>query len=126
MGRETAPSVFTDQQYVSQWTSFTKNVTAAADILRKKVPYRKRPLCLRSLARLPPSCREERHLFVPCWFADQAMCSWPSLVQSCRRISQGHYNGSFCVGNHGVLQDFISESGIRGNLTGFTPDIAAV
>ncbi|KAH9058325.1 hypothetical protein EDB87DRAFT_916491 [Lactarius vividus] len=120
MGHETAPSVFNHCSAIRlAWTAFTENVTAAAcDILGKRVHYREQPLRLRTLARLPPSCHKEWHLSVPCGLADQAVCSRPSLVQSCHRISQDHYSDSFWAGTHGVLQDFMSKSGI---VTGFTP-----
>ena len=48
------------------------------------------------------------------------------LITTFRRISQHHYSGSFCSGNNGILQDLMSKASIRGNLTGFAPDIAAV
>jgi len=41
------------------------------------------------------------------------------------RISQHHYSGSFCSGSGGLLQDLMTKSTIRSNLTGFSPDIAA-
>ena len=43
-----------------------------------------------------------------------------------RRISQHHYSSTFCSGTPGVLQDLMSKSYIRGNLTQFELDIAAV
>lgn len=41
-------------------------------------------------------------------------------------ISQHHYSGSFCAGSEGILQDLMTKSTIRGNLSSFSPDIAAV
>ncbi|KDR77805.1 hypothetical protein GALMADRAFT_65725 [Galerina marginata CBS 339.88] len=41
-------------------------------------------------------------------------------------MSVHRYSGSFCQGSGGLLQDLMTKSTIRGNLTGFTPDIAAV
>lgn len=35
------------------------------------------------------------------------------------RISQHHYSGSFCSGSNGVLQDLMTKSTIRSNLTQF-------
>ncbi|KAJ7494595.1 glycoside hydrolase family 79 protein [Mycena galericulata] len=40
-------------------------------------------------------------------------------------ISQHHYSGSFCSGNGGLLQDLMTKSTIRSNLSSFTPDIEA-
>ena len=48
------------------------------------------------------------------------------LIPPFRRISQHHYSGSFCSGNNGILQDLMSKASIRGNLTEFAADIAAV
>ncbi|KAH8994819.1 hypothetical protein EDB92DRAFT_1934109 [Lactarius akahatsu] len=105
-------SSFDVQQYVSQWTAFTENVTAAVnDVLGKRVP-------LQGAAFAEPS--HTAAYIVPCGFADQAVCSRPSLVQSCHGLLQDHYSGSFCAGTHGVLQDFISKSG-----TGATPRAGA-
>lgn len=42
------------------------------------------------------------------------------------RISQHRYSGSFCQGSGGLLQDLMTKSTIRGNLTVFKPDIDAV
>ena len=42
------------------------------------------------------------------------------------RISQHHYSGSFCQGTNAILQGLMSKAGIRGNLTSYTADIAAV
>ncbi|KAJ7284845.1 glycoside hydrolase family 79 protein [Mycena rebaudengoi] len=38
-------------------------------------------------------------------------------------ISQHHYSGSFCTGSSGLLQDLMTKSTIRSNLSIFTPDI---
>ncbi|KAG2046673.1 glycoside hydrolase family 79 protein [Suillus hirtellus] len=40
-------------------------------------------------------------------------------------ISQHHYSGSFCAGNGAALQDLMTKSYIRGNLSAFIPDIEA-
>ncbi|TFY74559.1 hypothetical protein EWM64_g9455 [Hericium alpestre] len=40
-------------------------------------------------------------------------------------ISQHHYEGSFCSGSNGLLQDLLSKAHTRGNLSAFAPDIAA-
>lgn len=42
-----------------------------------------------------------------------------------RRVSQHHYSGSFCSGNGGLLQDLMTKSTIRSNLSSFNPDISA-
>jgi hypothetical protein len=40
-------------------------------------------------------------------------------------ISQHHYSGSFCTGGGAVLQDLMTKSYIRGNISMFIPDIEA-
>jgi hypothetical protein len=40
-------------------------------------------------------------------------------------ISQHHYSGSFCTGSGAALQDLMTKSYIRGNLSAFIPDIEA-
>ncbi|GLB40573.1 putative glycosyl hydrolase family 79 C-terminal beta domain [Lyophyllum shimeji] len=40
-------------------------------------------------------------------------------------VSQHHYSGSFCSGNAGLLQDLMTKSTIRANLSLYLPDIAA-
>lgn len=40
-------------------------------------------------------------------------------------ISQHRYSGSFCSGSEGLLQDLMNKATIRGNLSTFSPDIAA-
>ncbi|KZP27312.1 glycoside hydrolase family 79 protein [Athelia psychrophila] len=40
-------------------------------------------------------------------------------------ISQHHYSGSFCSGNGDLLQNLMTKSTIRSNLTSFLPDITA-
>lgn len=40
-------------------------------------------------------------------------------------ISQHHYSGTFCSGTGGLLQDLMTKSTIRGNLSAFAPDIVA-
>lgn len=41
------------------------------------------------------------------------------------RISQHHYSGSFCSGNGGLLQDLMTKSTIRSNISSFSEDVAA-
>jgi len=40
-------------------------------------------------------------------------------------VSQHQYSGSFCTGGGAVLQDLMSKSYIRGNISVFIPDIEA-
>ncbi|PPQ71401.1 hypothetical protein CVT26_011116 [Gymnopilus dilepis] len=57
-------------------------------------------------------------------FANNILTSAPgSLIGT---ISQHHYSGSFCSGDGGLLQDLMTKSTIRGNLSQYSPDITAV
>jgi hypothetical protein len=48
------------------------------------------------------------------------------ILEPCYRLSQHHYSGTFCTGTPVVVQDLMSKSNIRSNLTQYASDIAAV
>ncbi|KAJ7650426.1 glycoside hydrolase family 79 protein [Roridomyces roridus] len=56
-------------------------------------------------------------------FANGILDSYPGQFIS--TISQHHYSGSFCSGSGGLLQDLMTKSTIRSNLSSFIPDIEA-
>ncbi|KAN0138028.1 glycoside hydrolase family 79 protein [Lactarius tabidus] len=49
-----------------------------------------------------------------------------NVQQYASQFSQHHHSGTFCTGTPVVLQDLMSKSNIRSNLTQYAPDIAAV
>jgi hypothetical protein len=57
---------------------------------------------------------------------DETITQIHAFIDRMTRISQHHSSGSFYSGDNGVLQDPMSKASIRGNLTGFVADIAAV
>lgn len=63
-------------------------------------------------------------------FSPQALLneglSSPGLANLVSTYSQHHYSGSFCQADPSLLQDLMSKSNIRGNLSAFVPDIASV
>ncbi|KAJ7599271.1 glycoside hydrolase family 79 protein [Mycena floridula] len=106
-------SNYSIQNYVSDWKTFAANVTATVGSTK----------------------------FWGCAFAGSSHSSTGFSPQSAfnsglltsippgsaiTTISQHHYSGSFCSGNAGLLQDLMTKSTIRANLTIFKPDAAAV
>ncbi|KAF8485871.1 hypothetical protein DFH94DRAFT_708576 [Russula ochroleuca] len=111
-------SSFNVQQYVSQWTTFANNVTAAANhILGTNVPLQG--------AAFAGSSHSSTAGFSPQAIFQNGILSSPAGSQI-KLISQHHYSGSFCTGTNGILQDLMSKANIRGNLTSYSADIAAV
>lgn len=120
---------------VHRWTAFAENVTAAAnDVLGTRVPLQGAAFARSShkpTAGFSPQAIFQNGILSSPAGSQIKLCV-PDLLESqncsssCRRISQHHYSGSFCTGTLGVLQDLMSKSSIRSNLTAFAPDIAAV
>ncbi|KAF8900153.1 glycoside hydrolase family 79 protein [Gymnopilus junonius] len=104
-------------QYVPQWVSFATNVSAAAGISKTSTTKFWG-------AAFAGSSHSTTGFSPQGIFANNILSSAPgSLITA---ISQHHYSGSFCAGNGGILQDLMTKSTIRGNLTQYSPDIAAV
>ncbi|KAG6879675.1 hypothetical protein C0992_012973 [Termitomyces sp. T32_za158] len=103
-------------QYVKEWTTFATNISAAMGINSGSTTK-----------------------FWGCAFADSSHSNSGFSPQSAFQqgllkskagslistISQHHYSGTFCSGSGGLLQDLMTKSTIRGNLSAFTPDIVA-
>ncbi|KAI0027404.1 hypothetical protein K488DRAFT_61654 [Vararia minispora EC-137] len=110
-------SNYSINDYVPQWTTFAKNVTTTASkLMGRKVP-------LQGLA-FAFSTRNANG------FSAEAAIDLGILGSSAgkqiKQISQHHYSGSFCTGSAALLQDLMTKSAIRSNLTFFNSDIAAV
>ncbi|KAH7928288.1 glycoside hydrolase family 79 protein [Leucogyrophana mollusca] len=104
-------------EYVDQWTSFATNVSATAGLSASS--YTKLIGCA-----FAGSSHNDLQGFSPqAAFADGLLDSTPGRL--IRTISQHQYSGSFCTGGGAVLQDLMTKSYIRGNITVFTPDINA-
>lgn len=103
-------------QYVQNWTAFATNVSATAGL-----------------------CSDSKTKFIGAAFAESSHNVTGLSPQSIfnagilnskvgaliTTISQHHYSGSFCSGNGGLLQDLMTKSTIRSNLSSFSPDISA-
>ncbi|EGN99003.1 glycoside hydrolase family 79 protein [Serpula lacrymans var. lacrymans S7.3] len=103
-------------EYISQWSTFAANVSDAAGL--SPTSYTKF---------IGGAFAGSSHNVT--WFSPQAIFfggilnSEPgSLI---RTISQHDYSGSFCTGSGAVLQQLMTKSYIRGNISVFIPDISA-
>ncbi|THH14807.1 hypothetical protein EW146_g5586 [Bondarzewia mesenterica] len=107
----------TPQNYVSQWTKFAMNVSAIASaVLEKTVPFWAGSFAFSS---------HSTSGFSPQFIINDGILD-SEAGSRIATISQHHYSGSFCSANNGVLQDLMTKSTIRGNLTAFSPDIKVV
>lgn len=110
-------SSFNVQQYVTEWTTFARNVTATAKgILGANVS-------LQGAAFIGSSHSTTG-------FSPQAIFKNGILSSSAgsqiKLISQHLYSGTYCSGNNVILQGLMSKASIRGNLTAFADDITTV
>ncbi|KAG6887825.1 hypothetical protein C0995_012372 [Termitomyces sp. Mi166 len=110
------PRSYNIAQFVKEWTVFATNISAAMGISSGSTTK-----------------------FWGCAFAGSSHSTSGFSPQSAFKqgllkskpgsfistISQHHYSGTFCSGNGGLLQDLMTKSTIRGNLTAFIPDIVA-
>ncbi|ESK88247.1 glycoside hydrolase family 79 protein [Moniliophthora roreri MCA 2997] len=110
------PSTFNISQYVKEWINFANNVSTAGGISSSS----KRKFFGGAFA---GSGHSNTSFSPQGMFANGILSSAPGSQIS--TISQHHYSGSFCSGNGGLLQDLMTKSTIRSNLSMFIPDIAA-
>ncbi|THV07040.1 glycoside hydrolase family 79 protein [Dendrothele bispora CBS 962.96] len=108
---------FNISEYVQQWTDFAQNVSVAAGINSTS-----------DVKFWGGAFAESSHS--GSGFSPQGMFSNGILNSSEGKligtVSQHHYSGSFRPGDSGLLQDLMTKSTIRSNLTMFLPDISAV
>jgi len=115
-GARTA-STWTIQEYVKEWTNFAQNVSVAAGITSGSGP--------KFIGTAFAGSSHSASSFSPQGaFANGLLTSAPGKLITA--ISQHHYSGSFCSGSGALLQDLMTKSNIRGNVSSFSPDIAAV
>ncbi|KAF9565353.1 glycoside hydrolase family 79 protein [Agrocybe pediades] len=109
-------SSYTSTQYVQEWTNFAANVSAAAGISSSS-----------HTKFWGASFAGSSHSTTG--FSPQAIFKEGILNSNAgsfiSTISEHRYSGSFCSGSGGLLQDLMTKSTIRSNLTQFTPDITA-
>jgi hypothetical protein len=113
-GRDSSWNV---QEYVSQWEEFAYNISTTANISKS---------CYTKLigAAFAESSHNNLSGFSPQAIFNLGILESPA-GQLIETISQHHYSGSFCTGGGAVLQDLMTKSYIRGNISMFSPDIEA-
>ncbi|TFK35368.1 glycoside hydrolase family 79 protein [Crucibulum laeve] len=109
-------SSYTSTQYTKEWTTFATQVISAAGITSSSHTK------LWGAA-FAGSSTTTTGFSPQAIFSEGILSSTPGALIS--TISQHHYSGSFCSGSGGLLQDLMTKSTIRGNLTTFKPDITA-
>ncbi|KAJ7717723.1 glycoside hydrolase family 79 protein [Mycena maculata] len=108
-------SNYTVEEYTAEWITFATNMSAAADLANSNTKIWG--------AAFANSDHSDDGFSPQGIFANGILDSVPgSFITT---ISQHHYSGSFCTGNGGLLQDLMTKSTIRSNLTEFSPDIQA-
>lgn len=76
-------------------------------------------------------CRCTRFTFIYGWCRHinvRTVHDWSRITfifQYLHSITQHHYSGTFCSGNGALLQDLMTKSTIRSNLSAYIPDIRA-
>ncbi|KAN0093122.1 glycoside hydrolase family 79 protein [Tylopilus felleus] len=112
-GRNSSWSVF---EYVPQWIQIATNVSETAGL--SETSFTKL-----IGAAFAGSSHNISGFSPQAIFADGILDTYPgSLITT---ISQHQYSGSFCTGSGAVLQDLMTKSYIRGNISVFEPDIQA-
>ncbi|KAJ7931346.1 glycoside hydrolase family 79 protein [Mycena leptocephala] len=122
---------YNSSQYVQEWTAFASNISDAVDLSRTKTRF---------LAGSFAGSSSKTTGFSPqAIYNENVLDSSPgSLIAA---FSEHHYSGksddlkipahhqplsgSFCTGNGGLLQDLMTKSTIRSNLTIYTTDVVA-
>ncbi|KAG1882085.1 glycoside hydrolase family 79 protein [Suillus subluteus] len=105
------------QEYVSQWEEFAYNVSTTANLSESS--YTKL-----IGAAFAGSSNNNLSGFSPQAIFNLGILESPA-GQLIETISQHHYSGSFCTGGGSVMQDLMTKSYIRGNISMFVPDIEA-
>ncbi|KAG2145236.1 glycoside hydrolase family 79 protein [Suillus clintonianus] len=105
------------QEYVSEWEEFAYNVSITANLSDS------------SYTKLIGAAFAESSHNNLSGFSPQAIFNLGILEspagQLVETISQHHYSGSFCTGGGAVLQDLMTKSYIRGNVSEFSSDVEA-
>ncbi|KAJ2921623.1 hypothetical protein H1R20_g15470, partial [Candolleomyces eurysporus] len=103
-------------QYISEWKAIASNVTTTLKITSSSNT--------KFWGAAFAASSHSNNGFSPQALFYQGLLTSPpgSLIST---ISQHAYSGSFCEGNGALLQDLMTKAYIRGNLSRFTPDIAA-
>ncbi|KAJ7475659.1 glycoside hydrolase family 79 protein [Mycena latifolia] len=109
------PKSYNSSQYVQEWTTFASNISEAVRLSTTKTKF---------LAGSFAGSSSTTTGFSPQSIFSKGIRDSPPgpLIAA---FSEHHYSGSFCTGNGGLLQDLMTKSTIRSNLTIYTADVAA-
>ncbi|KAJ6513350.1 glycoside hydrolase family 79 protein [Mycena sanguinolenta] len=108
-------STYNVAQYTTQWIQFATNMSQTANLANSDTKIWG--------AAFAGSSHTTTGFSPQGIFANGILNSAPGNFIN--TISQHHYSGSFCAGSEGLLQDLMTKSTIRSNLSSFTPDIEA-
>ncbi|RDB31001.1 Beta-glucuronidase [Hypsizygus marmoreus] len=111
------PRTYSIPQYVKEWTAFATSTSSAIGISSSSSTK------FWGIAFAGSS--HSTSGFSPQSVINQGLLS-STAGSAIATVSQHHYSGSFCSGSKGLLQDLMTKSTIRGNLSAFSPDITAV
>jgi len=110
-------STWSIQEYVKEWTNFAQNISVAAGLTSGSGP--------KFIGTAFAESSHSATSFSPQGaFASGLLTSAPGKLITA--ISQHHYSGSACSGTGTLLQDLMTKSTIRGNVSSFSPDVVAV
>ncbi|KAJ7726057.1 glycoside hydrolase family 79 protein [Mycena maculata] len=106
---------YSSSQYVQEWTTFATNISETVKLNEIETKF--------LLGAFAGSS------YKPTGFSPQAIYAEGVLNSTAGSLvtafSEHHYSGSFCAGQGGLLQDLMTKSTIRGNLTIYAGDVNA-
>ncbi|KAJ7127183.1 glycoside hydrolase family 79 protein [Mycena epipterygia] len=109
------PSNYSSSQYVKEWTMFASNISDAVKLKTTNTKF--------LVGSFAGSSSKTTGFSPQAIYSENVLDSDPgSLIAA---FSEHHYSGSFCAGNGGLLQDLMTKSTIRSNLTIYTADVVA-
>ncbi|KAF8309017.1 glycoside hydrolase family 79 protein [Clavulina sp. PMI_390] len=112
------PSNWTFDNWVSEWSFFANSIIDAAGLKPNSTP--------RFLAgSFASSSHSSTSKFSPQHLIAAGVLSG-SLGPFIDTVSEHHYSGSFCTGSGGLLAALMDKTSIRGNISTYSSDIAAV
>lgn len=109
------PSSFTSSQYVQQWTTFAANISDAVKLRHTRTKF--------LVGSFAGSSSATTGFSPQSIYSKGILDSAPG--QEIAAFSEHHYSGSFCTGSGGLLQDLMTKSTIRSNITIYTADVVA-
>ncbi|KAJ7674165.1 glycoside hydrolase family 79 protein [Mycena rosella] len=106
---------YSSSQYVQEWTTFASNISDAVKLNSTGTRF--------LVGSFAGSSSKTTGFSPQAIYSEGVLDSVPgSLIAA---FSEHHYSGSFCTGNGGLLQDLMTKSTIRSNLTIYMTDIIA-